>query len=71
MDVTDQKKSKFVAVTEFEGQSAGSHVQILALNEEWVGLCRDRLGILVLSATYVLNGGCQSLKRTVGIVPCG
>ena len=34
-------------------------------------LCRDSLGIHVLSATYVLNGGCQSLKRTVGTVPCG
>jgi len=25
-------------------------------------LCCDSLGIHVLSATYVLNGGCQSLK---------
>ena len=33
-------------------------------------LCRDSLGIHV-SATYVLNGGCQSLKRTVGTVLCG
>ena len=34
-------------------------------------LCRDSLGIHVLSATYVLSGGCQSLKRTAGTVLCG
>jgi len=38
---------------------------------EFVNSCRDSLGIHVFSATYVLNGGCQSLKRTVGTVPCG
>jgi hypothetical protein len=27
------------------------------------GLCRDRLGIDVLSATYVLCGGCQVAER--------
>jgi len=26
-------------------------------------LCRDRLGIYVLSATYVLSGGCQVAER--------
>src|ERR1700740_1130205 len=27
------------------------------------GLCRDSLGINVLSATYVLNGGCQVAEK--------
>jgi hypothetical protein len=27
------------------------------------GLCRDSLGIHVLSATYVLNGGCQVAEK--------
>jgi hypothetical protein len=34
-------------------------------------LYRDSLGIHVLTATYVLIGRCQSLKRTVGTVLCG
>jgi len=34
-------------------------------------LCRDSLGIHVLSATYVLSGAAKSLKGTVGIVRCG
>ena len=34
-------------------------------------LCRDSLGIYVLSATYILAGAAKSLKRTVGTVPCG
>jgi len=71
VDVTDQEKSKFAAVTEFEGQSAVSHVQILALNEEWVDHCRDSLGIHGLSATYILAGAAESLKGTVGTVRCG
>jgi len=35
------------------------------------GLCRDSLGIHVLSATYILAGAAKSLKRTVGTVRCG
>jgi hypothetical protein len=35
------------------------------------GLCRDRLGIHVLSATYILAGAAKSLQRTVGAVLCG
>jgi len=35
------------------------------------GLCRDSLGIHVLSATYLLAGAAKSLKRTVGTVACG
>jgi hypothetical protein len=35
------------------------------------GLCRDSLGIHVLSATYVLCGAAKPLKRTVGTVLCG
>jgi integrase len=35
------------------------------------GLCRDSLGIHVLSATYVLSGAAKSLKGTVGTVRCG
>jgi len=35
------------------------------------GLCRDRLGINVLSATYILSGAAKSLKGTVGTVRCG
>ena len=31
-------------------------------------LCRDRLGIHVLSATYILAGAAKSLKGTVGTV---
>ena len=27
------------------------------------GLCRDRLGAFVFSATYILNGGCQVAAR--------
>jgi hypothetical protein len=27
------------------------------------GLCRDRLGAFVFSATYILNGGCQVAVR--------
>ena len=34
-------------------------------------LCRDSLGIHVLSATYTLAGAAKSLKRTVGTVRCG
>jgi AraC-like DNA-binding protein len=34
-------------------------------------LCRDSLGIHVLSATYILAGAAKSLKGTVGTVPCG
>ena len=29
-------------------------------------LCRDRLGVYVLSATYILAGAAKSLKTTVG-----
>ncbi len=35
------------------------------------GLCRDSLGIYVLSATYILAGAAKSLKRTVRTVLCG
>jgi len=35
------------------------------------GLCRDSLGIHVLSATYVLSVAAKSLKGTVGTVRCG
>ena len=35
------------------------------------GLCRDSLGIHVLSATYILAGAAKSLKGTVGTIPCG
>jgi hypothetical protein len=35
------------------------------------GLCRVRLGIHVLSATYILAGAAKSLKRTVGAFRCG
>jgi hypothetical protein len=35
------------------------------------GLCRDSLGIYVLSATYILAGAAKSLKGTVGTVRCG
>jgi hypothetical protein len=34
-------------------------------------LCRDSLGIHVLSATYILAGAAKSLKETVGTVRCG
>ncbi len=34
-------------------------------------LCRDSLGINVLSATYILAGAAKSLKGTVGTVRCG
>jgi hypothetical protein len=34
-------------------------------------LCRDSLGIHVLSATYILAGAAKSLKGTVGTVRCG
>ena len=34
-------------------------------------LCRDRLGMHVLSATYILAGAAKSLKGTVGTVRCG
>jgi hypothetical protein len=64
VDVTDQKKSKFVAVTEFEGQSAGSHVQILALNEEWVTSAVTEWEHQVLSTTYKAVGDCQVLENT-------
>jgi hypothetical protein len=60
VDVTDQKRCKLVSVAEFEGQSAGSHVQILSLNEEWVDFDRDSLAILGLSATYILAGAAES-----------
>ena len=35
------------------------------------GLCRDSLGIHLLSATYILVGAAKSLKRTVGTAPRG
>jgi hypothetical protein len=35
------------------------------------GLCRDSLGVHVLSATYILAGAAKSLKGTVGTVLCG
>ncbi len=34
-------------------------------------LCRDSLGIDVLSATYILARATKSLKGTVGTVRCG
>ena len=34
-------------------------------------LCRDRLGINALSATYVLAEAAKSLKGTIGTVLCG
>ena len=34
-------------------------------------LCRDRPGMHVLSATYILAGAAKSLKGTVGTVRCG
>jgi hypothetical protein len=34
-------------------------------------LCRDSLGIHVLSATYILAGAAKSLKGTVGTACCG
>ncbi len=34
-------------------------------------LYRVKVGIHVLSATYILSGGCQSLKGTVGTLACG
>jgi hypothetical protein len=35
------------------------------------GLCRDSLGIIGVSATYILAGAAKSLNGTVGTVPCG
>ena len=35
------------------------------------GLCRDSLGVLVFSATYLTSGGCQSQQGTTRTRACG